>query len=39
MTKGIYLNDPVGYLNMVMLGKNTFIIVTDSVGAQKEAFL
>lgn len=38
MAENITIIDPVGYLEMVWLIKNTSIIMTDSGGLQKEAF-
>ena len=38
IAKAIYLVEPVGYLDMIMLEKHSRLIVTDSGGVQKEAF-
>jgi UDP-GlcNAc3NAcA epimerase len=38
IAKHIFIIEPVGYLDMVMLEKHSRLIVTDSGGVQKEAF-
>lgn len=35
---GVWLIDPVGYLNMIYLLNNTSLVMTDSGGLQKEAY-
>lgn len=37
-SNNVHLLEPVGYLNMVWLIKNSTLIITDSGGLQKEAF-
>ncbi len=37
-TKNIHVIEPVSYINMVMLEKHAFRILTDSGGVQKEAY-
>jgi UDP-GlcNAc3NAcA epimerase len=36
--KGIYLIEPVGFLDIIALEKNSRLVITDSGGLQKEAF-
>ncbi len=38
MPENVYVMDPVGYLEMVWLEKNSSLIATDSGGVQKEAY-
>ena len=38
ITKNITIIDPVGYLEMVWLIDNSYMVITDSGGLQKEAF-
>jgi UDP-GlcNAc3NAcA epimerase len=38
LTKNITIIEPIGYLEMVYLIKNSKLIMTDSGGLQKEAF-
>jgi len=39
LTKGFVLTDPLGYADFLNLLKNASVVVTDSGGVQKEAFL
>jgi len=39
LTKGLILTDPLGYADFLSLLENASVVVTDSGGVQKEAFL